>query len=119
MQEERNKSGSGLPMEIYLESVLFILPRGFQGVIEKRAPVIHAVHHVLNPGLNLLPLGISQAPARAGTRTGGKLLLQGLPYRRPLPEGSDDVTMWTTLLPFKLTGLISRGSSRLFTREKP
>ena len=48
---------------------------GFQGVIEKRAPVIHAVHDILNPGLNLLPLGIPQAPARAGTRTGGKLLL--------------------------------------------
>ena len=31
MKEERNKSGSGLPMEIYLESVLFILPRDSRG----------------------------------------------------------------------------------------
>lgn len=44
---------------------------GFQGVIEKRTPVIHAVHDVLNPGLYLLPLGIPEASARAGAWAGG------------------------------------------------
>ncbi len=31
MQEERNGSGSGCLMKIYLESVLFILPRDSRG----------------------------------------------------------------------------------------
>lgn len=31
MQEEKNKSGSGRLMKIYLESVLFILPRDSRG----------------------------------------------------------------------------------------
>ena len=31
IQEERNKSGSGCLMKIYLESVLFLLPRDSRG----------------------------------------------------------------------------------------